>query len=240
MASIWRRPITSWLRARAVTCIIMMELPFRVSLGASSSALLLLFLVQSSFVRALHGLQNPGERSTGRHQLCWLGNFHDLNRLRTIATVSSAVHTHLLPSSTPTMSLTSKEKLPYAADATLSLSASELGVLRQQYAAEEAKGWVSVQTSFNLAWGLVKSEGRGDVAEGIALLMGPSERSNLSSITMADFKARAWAEVYRQEPSRRRECLYYLSLGHYKLGNYAEAKRFNGASPTMSPYPFAC
>lgn len=68
----------------------------------------------------------------------------------------------------------SKDKLPYAADATLSLSPAELGVLRQQYAAEEAKGWVSVQTSFNLAWGLVKSDGRGDVAEGIALLMGRS------------------------------------------------------------------
>ena len=37
------------------------------------------------------------------------------------------------------------------------------------------------------------------------------------------------AELYRAEPGRRRECLYYLALGHYKMGNYEEARRFNGA-----------
>lgn len=36
-------------------------------------------------------------------------------------------------------------------------------------------------------------------------------------------------EIYRAEPARRRECLYYLALGHYKMGNYEEAKKFNGA-----------
>lgn len=35
-------------------------------------------------------------------------------------------------------------------------------------------------------------------------------------------------EIYRNEPSRRRECLYYLAVGQYKMGNYEEAKRFNG------------
>ena len=35
------------------------------------------------------------------------------------------------------------------------------------------------------------------------------------------------AEITRSAPERRRECLYYLALGHYKLGNYAEAKRYN-------------
>ena len=35
-------------------------------------------------------------------------------------------------------------------------------------------------------------------------------------------------EIYRAEPTRRRECLYYLALGHYKMGNYEEARRFNG------------
>lgn len=35
-------------------------------------------------------------------------------------------------------------------------------------------------------------------------------------------------EIYRAEPARRRECLYYLALGYYKLGNYEEANRFNG------------
>lgn len=35
-------------------------------------------------------------------------------------------------------------------------------------------------------------------------------------------------DLYRSEPTRRRECLYYLALGHYKMGNFEEAKQFNG------------
>lgn len=35
-------------------------------------------------------------------------------------------------------------------------------------------------------------------------------------------------DLYRTEPSRRRECLYYLALGYYKLGNYEQARKFNG------------
>lgn len=35
-------------------------------------------------------------------------------------------------------------------------------------------------------------------------------------------------EIYRAEPARRRECLYYLALGHYKMGNFEEARKFNG------------
>ena len=35
-----------------------------------------------------------------------------------------------------------------------------------------------------------------------------------------------YADIYESEPARRRECLYYLSLGHYKLKNYTEAKRY--------------
>ena len=38
-----------------------------------------------------------------------------------------------------------------------------------------------------------------------------------------------YAEIYRTEPGRRRECLYYLALGHYKMDNYEEAERFNCA-----------
>lgn len=36
-------------------------------------------------------------------------------------------------------------------------------------------------------------------------------------------------EIYRSEPTRRRECLYYLALGYYKMGNHEEARRFNCA-----------
>jgi hypothetical protein len=42
------------------------------------------------------------------------------------------------------------------------------------------------------------------------------------------------ADIYRAEPTRRRECLYYLALGYYKMGNYDEAKKFNGTPDSCS------
>ncbi|SCV67960.1 BQ2448_81 [Microbotryum intermedium] len=87
---------------------------------------------------------------------------------------------------------------------------SDLNVLRSQYETEAQKGWVSVQTRFNYAWGSVKANDRAQVGQGVALLM----------------------DLYRTEPTRRRECLYFLAVGHYKLGNYPEAKRYNGTSST--------
>ncbi|GAA5982204.1 hypothetical protein JCM11641_006224 [Rhodosporidiobolus odoratus] len=106
--------------------------------------------------------------------------------------------------------------LPAAVDAQSPLSASELAVLRQQYLDESAKGWVSVQTKFNYAWGSVKSDNRAEVGEGVALLM----------------------DIYRTEPTRRRECLYFLAVGHYKMGNYPEAKRYNGLLLEKEPSNF--
>ena len=50
-------------------------------------------------------------------------------------------------------------------------------MLRSQYEDESAKGWVSVQTKFNLAWGCVKSNDKIEVAEGVAILMGVSSFS---------------------------------------------------------------
>lgn len=35
------------------------------------------------------------------------------------------------------------------------------------------------------------------------------------------------AEIFKDYHERRRECVYYLALGNYKLGNYAEARRYN-------------
>ncbi|KAJ7224381.1 hypothetical protein GGX14DRAFT_425487 [Mycena pura] len=95
--------------------------------------------------------------------------------------------------------------LPYAADAEVSLAYDELEVLRIQYQKELAQSYVTVQTKFNYAWGLVKSPIRDHQVEGVRLLQ----------------------ELYRAEPTRRRECLYYLALGHYKMGNFEEAKKFN-------------
>ncbi|KAF5388641.1 hypothetical protein D9757_004796 [Collybiopsis confluens] len=91
-------------------------------------------------------------------------------------------------------------ELPYAADAEVSLSYDELEVLRLQYEREQLQAHVTVQTKFNYAWGLVKSPLREHQVE----------------------------DLYRSEPARRRECLYYLALGHYKMGNFEEAKQFNG------------
>ncbi len=53
--------------------------------------------------------------------------------------------------------------------------------------------------------GLIKSNARQDQQKGVQLL----------------------SDIFRDSPERRRECLYYLALGNYKLGNYAEARRYN-------------
>ncbi|RYP55049.1 hypothetical protein DL768_000365 [Monosporascus sp. mg162] len=93
--------------------------------------------------------------------------------------------------------------LPHAVDAETPLKPSELQVLRAQY--EKEGEMVGVQTKFNYAWGLVKSNSRNDQQEGVRLL----------------------SDIFRASLERRRECLYYLALGNYKLGNYAEARRYN-------------
>merc|ERR1711977_443223 len=43
------------------------------------------------------------------------------------------------------------------------------------------------------------------------------------------------SEIFRSSPDRRRECLYYLALGNYKLGNYAEARRYNDLLIDLEP-----
>lgn len=43
------------------------------------------------------------------------------------------------------------------------------------------------------------------------------------------------SEIFRASPDRRRECLYYLALGHYKLGNYSEARRYNDLLLDLEP-----
>ncbi|KAG6033058.1 mitochondrial membrane protein [Claviceps sp. Clav32 group G5] len=94
-------------------------------------------------------------------------------------------------------------QLPYALDAECPLNPSELQVLRAQY--EKEGDMVGVQTKFNYAWGLVKSNNRNEQQLGVRIL----------------------SDIFRLSPERRRECLYYLALGNYKLGNYGEARRYN-------------
>lgn len=61
--------------------------------------------------------------------------------------------------------------------------------------------------------GLIKSNNRPDQQEGVRLL----------------------SEIFRGSRERRRECLYYLALGNYKLGNYAEARRYNELLLELEP-----
>lgn len=118
--------------------------------------------------------------------------------------------------------------MPDAADVESPLKPEELQVLRAQY--EKEGEYVGLQTKFNYAWvrlppsaiepthltclqGLIKSNARGEQQEGVRLL----------------------SEIFRNSRERRRECLYYLALGNYKLGNYAEARRYNELLLELEP-----
>ena len=61
--------------------------------------------------------------------------------------------------------------------------------------------------------GLIKSSSRADQQEGVRLL----------------------TDIFRTSPDRRRECLYYLGLGNWKLGNYAEARKYNDLLLDLEP-----
>lgn len=61
-----------------------------------------------------------------------------------------------------------------------------------------------MQSRFNYAWGLIKSADTNDQRLGVKVL----------------------TDVFKDSPQRRRECLYYLSIGTYKLGDYADSRRY--------------
>lgn len=64
---------------------------------------------------------------------------------------------------------------------------------------------LSYSSATNSPQGLIKSNLRTDQQTGVRLL----------------------SDIFRSSPERRRECLYYLALGHFKLGNFEEARRYN-------------
>ncbi|KAJ1944296.1 mitochondrial membrane protein [Linderina macrospora] len=101
--------------------------------------------------------------------------------------------------------------LPYAIDVEVPITAGELQVLRRQYEREGSN--VRVQTKFNFAWGLVKSPERSDQELGVNLLH----------------------EIHSSFPERKRECMYYLALGYYKMGEYANARVFNDQLLALEP-----
>jgi hypothetical protein len=59
-----------------------------------------------------------------------------------------------------------------AADAETPLKDSELQVLRSQYLKEQEAEHITIQTKFNYAWGLVKSDTHDNQLEGVRLLTG--------------------------------------------------------------------
>ncbi|RCH87500.1 mitochondrial membrane protein, partial [Rhizopus azygosporus] len=100
---------------------------------------------------------------------------------------------------------------PSVQDADIALSPAELEVLRRQYIKEGE--YATIQTKFNYAWGLIRSTKPDHIELGIKLL----------------------TEIYTDAPERRRECLYFLAIGNYKISNYSEARRFNDQLLKLEP-----
>ncbi|CAG62873.1 FIS1 [Nakaseomyces glabratus] len=93
--------------------------------------------------------------------------------------------------------------LPTLQDAYEPLMAAQIDILREQVVAEGGDK-ASVQSRFNYAWGLIKSESVDDQRLGVKIL----------------------TDIYKESYQRRRECLYYLTVGCYKLKEYSMAKRY--------------
>lgn len=93
--------------------------------------------------------------------------------------------------------------LPTLQDAFEPLLPQQVEILRQQVLTEGGDS-ASIQSRFNYAWGLIKSDDANDQRLGVKLL----------------------TDIYRESTTRRRECLYYLGIGCYKLGEYSMAKRY--------------
>ncbi|SCU79989.1 LAFA_0B06876g1_1 [Lachancea sp. 'fantastica'] len=102
--------------------------------------------------------------------------------------------------------------LPTLEDAYGALSAEQLEILRQQVLSEGGEV-ASIQSRFNYAWGLIKSTEQDDQRLGVKLL----------------------TDIYKESSMRRRECLYYLTIGCYKLGEFSTAKRYADALRLHEP-----
>ncbi|KAI8895695.1 hypothetical protein BC833DRAFT_600395 [Globomyces pollinis-pini] len=100
------------------------------------------------------------------------------------------------------------EELPQALDAQEPLLPSDLKILLEEYENNPAP-----QTKFNLAWALVRSLNKNEQRRGVDLLN----------------------EIYIENPTRRRECLYYLALGEFKLGNYKESRSYTETLLQIEP-----
>lgn len=84
----------------------------------------------------------------------------------------------------------------------ISLSEEQLAILEAQVESEQPVA--TVQSQFNFGWGLLKSKDEDDIKQGINII----------------------TDIFKTVPSRRTECLYYLSLGCFKIKEYREASRY--------------
>lgn len=92
------------------------------------------------------------------------------------------------------------------------LSREQLQVLQDQVTSEG--DLPSVQSQFNYSWGLIKSNDPNDQKLGIKTL----------------------TDLYKSSPQRRRECLYYLALGCFKIGDYSNSRRYIDSLITHEPH----
>lgn len=125
--------------------------------------------------------------------------------------------------------------LPYAADVESPLKPEELQVLRAQY--EKEGEYVGLQTKFNYAWVCLLQSSQFRVATCHKTVLTNSSQGLIKSDSRPDQQegVRLLSEIFRNSRERRRECLYYLALGNYKLGNYAEARRYNELLLELEP-----
>ena len=100
------------------------------------------------------------------------------------------------------MVLFEKAQYPALEEANYPLAPEQLLVLKRQLDSEGKDP--SPQSQFNYAWGLIKCNSSQQQRQGLNIL----------------------SKLYKDEPSMRRECLYYLALGSYKAGEYSNARRF--------------
>jgi fission 1 protein len=124
------------------------------------------------------------------------------------------------------------------------LKPSELAVLRGQY--EKEGEYVGLQTKFNYAWVSPLLQALCPPLLLLLLLLFPRiKKTNPNSFLQGLIKSttrdeqqlgvQLLSDIFRASPDRRRECLYYLALGHWKLGNYTEARRYNDLLLELEP-----
>lgn len=91
---------------------------------------------------------------------------------------------------------------PALKDVEHTIPIERLNILRNQVESENPDP--SSQSLFNYAWGLIKSKGRKYQQEGVDILK----------------------VLYKKDPEVRKDCLYFLSMGSLKLGDYASAREY--------------